>query len=47
MMVGSDAVLGLPDDASVLEYDLAGKVRTSPMLKQALGCFYVFTLRYP
>ncbi|CAN0403390.1 unnamed protein product, partial [Scytosiphon promiscuus] len=25
MMVGSDAVVGLPDDASVLEYEMTGK----------------------
>ncbi|CAN0472621.1 unnamed protein product, partial [Hapterophycus canaliculatus] len=31
MMVGSDAVVGLPDDVSVQEYDLTGRVRTPPM----------------
>lgn len=27
-MVGSDAVIGLPDESAVEEYDLTGKVRT-------------------
>lgn len=37
MMVGSDAVVGLPDEASVLEYDLLGQVSTSLVVPQ-LGC---------
>lgn len=29
-MVGSDAVIGLPDDGSVMEYDLTTKVKSFP-----------------
>lgn len=30
MMIGSDAVIGLPGNDSVAEWDLTGKVRASP-----------------
>lgn len=38
MMVGSDAVIGLPDDQTVLEYDLADKVREEAELQRNCGC---------
>lgn len=33
LMIGSDAVIGLPDDGSVMEYDMASKVRSTSVFR--------------
>lgn len=39
MMIGSDAVVGLPDDASVQEYEMTGQVRSPVLPSVRCGAF--------